>query len=109
MAAKHTVQYSSILIPNVLDPLWRLLSGYGGAAVLQLNHSSGYEQQYAGEELQAVGEPGQTQRPAEGGVDTGQTLRPHQPLRLSQGLVRVDDVEAHTRQGQQTWKDRRKY
>lgn len=108
MAAIRTIQDSSHPVLNTLDPLWRLLSGHGGAAVLQLDHSSSYEQQYAGEELQAVGEPGQTQRPAEGGVNMGQTLRPHQPLRLSQGQVRVDDVEAHTTQGQQTWRDRRK-
>lgn len=73
--------------------------------MLQLDLSRSHEQQHAGEELQAVGEPGQTHRPAEGGVDTGQTLRPHQPLRLSHGLVRVDDVEAHTTQGQQAWRD----
>ncbi|KAA8581776.1 hypothetical protein FQN60_003357 [Etheostoma spectabile] len=46
----------------------RLMSGHGGTALLQLGHSRSHEEQYAGEELQAVGEPGQTQRPAEGAI-----------------------------------------
>lgn len=98
MPATHAAQYSSILHPE----------GFGSnveACVTQLDHACGHEQQHAGEELQAVGEPGQTQRPAEGGVNIGQTLGPHQPLRLSQGLVRVNDVEGHATQGQQTWRD----
>lgn len=101
-SSNSTAQSSTL---NVLDPLWMLGSGHGGSAVLQLGHSRGPEQQCASEELQAVGEPGQTQRPPEGGVNIGQTLRPHQPLCLSLRLVRVEDVEAHTTQRQQTCRD----
>lgn len=105
MAVTFTVQYNHH--PGCVEStVGAFVSGYGGTAVLQLGQSSSYEQQYAGEELQAVGEPGQTKRPAERGVNIGQTLWPYQPLRLSQGLVRVDDVETDTTQGQQTWREK---
>lgn len=97
-----SAQLGSVPVLIVLDPLWGFVRGHGGTAELQLGHSSSQEHQYAGEDLQAVGEPGQTQRPAERGANVGQTLRPHQPLGLSQGLVWVDDVEADATQGQQT-------
>lgn len=87
MAATLTVLYSSMSVLNVSGPLWRFVSGHAGTAVLQLGHSSSYEQQDAREELHAIGEPGQSQRPAEGGPNIGQTLQPHPPLCLNQRLV----------------------
>lgn len=82
------------------------VSGHSGTAVLQLGHSCSYKQQYASEKLQAEGEPRQTQRPAKGGVDKGQTLGPHQTFCLCEGFIRVDDVKADATQGQKTWRVR---
>lgn len=95
---------SSVSFFNTVGQLWRAASGHSGAAVPQLGHSRGYKQQDSGVELQAVGEPSQTQRPAEGGAHVGQTLLADLPLRLSQGFVRVDDVQACTAKSQQTWR-----
>lgn len=88
-----------------------VVSGRGGtaaaAAALQLHRSRRHQEQRTGEELQAVGEPGQTQRPAEGGAHGGEALRPRQPLGLRQGPVRVHDVETGATQGQQAWGETR--
>lgn len=81
---------------------WGFLRFIGDSDVLHLGQSSSNEQQHASEELQTVGEPGKSKRPAKGGADAGQTLWPFQLLGLSQGLVGVADVEADPTQGQQT-------
>lgn len=76
----------------------------GDTDVLHLGQPSSNEQQHACEELQTVGEPGKCERPAKRGANAGQTLWPFQLLGLSQGPVRVADVEADPAQGQHTWR-----
>ena len=73
------------------------------AAALASGSPGGEEQQHARQDLQAAGQPGQTQRPAVGGADLSQTLGSHQPLCLSQSCLGVADVETDPRESQETW------
>lgn len=102
MQVVHTV-VASVCVWDVQGSARRAASGLTGPSLPYPGHLCGYEQQSSGEQLQAVGEPGQAQRPAEGGLDVGQALRPHQALRLCQRLVGVDDVETRTAESQQAW------
>lgn len=83
----------------ILSLSWGFLRFIGDAGMMQLGQSSSDEQQHACEELQTIGEPGKSKRPAKRGANAGQTLCPFQLLSLSEGLVRVVDVEADPTQG----------
>ncbi|KAG9337911.1 hypothetical protein JZ751_027564 [Albula glossodonta] len=85
-----------------------LASGHGDGCgelidPLQVGNAGGQQQQESGGHLQAIGQPGQAQRPAKGHLHVGQLLRPQLPLQLLQGLLGVADVDAHPRQGEETW------
>ena len=81
-------------------------SGHGVMSLVAVLASGGpgsEEQQQACQDLQAAGQPGQTQRPAVGGADLSQTLVSHQPLCLIHSCLGVADVPTDTRERQEAW------
>lgn len=60
-----------------------------------------YEQDATGH-LECIRETSRSQGPAEGHVYVGEQFSTHQLLQLVQGLLRVADVDAHTRECKET-------